>query len=88
MLQCQVTLRQVNYGFLEWDSHLNCAEAITSFKKSIIEDQVLRNPKRLKDVITGITRAQVIEAVEKSDDIPERHKDWIFAELKPSDPSA
>jgi hypothetical protein len=84
MLRCQVTLRQINYSFLDHDSHLNCADAITSFRPSTIEAQILASTDRLKATLTSPSRAAVIQAVKDSDDISEQRKKWILAELDPS----
>jgi hypothetical protein len=85
MLKCQVVLRQTVYGFLDYDSYLNCDRAIASFKPSTIEDQILSNPRRLKAALTSASRSLVIKAVEDSENISPQRKNWVFEELKPTD---
>ena len=84
MLKCQVVIAESNYRFLDHDSYLDCNKVITSFRPSVIEEQILSNPRRLKDVLTGASRAQVIKAIEDSVNISEQRKNWVFAELKPA----
>ena len=73
----QVTLHQRNHSYLEYDSFLNCTEAIRQMDLEEIEHQLLEDMSNIKDTLTADERQAVLYAVKECRTLSKREINWI-----------
>lgn len=77
---CQVLLHCNHHSFLQHDSYIDCAKA-HKISISDIEDQLLKDPLKLKGVITQGEKDAIRYAISTARTIESRIKNWISEAL-------
>ena len=80
--RCQVALSATEYGFMEHDSFIDCAEVIDYFDRAAITGQILAHVARLRGELAPSTKGRIIQAVRDARTISARHKKLITGALK------